>query len=276
MAFGFNNSQKAGKGIDKDEYTPRFTLFWELLFRKAWLLVKANIAYIITSILAIAFIWFNYNFFLQGTMGTLKAATFLTGATVYMVVVGIGFIMPGLSFVTRYFAKQRHVWVFSDFYEQILLNFKKGFVIFLADTALLYLSTVAFSLYGELAITNKLMLIPLGFMAVCLLIYFMMHFYMYPIMVTFDLDMKYILKDSLLLTLAHLPWNLLITFLIISVTFVLYVVNIPITAIIMLVIGTSFMNFTVNYMVDPIIDKYLYIPAEVLAENENEDAHKAE
>ena len=37
----------------------------------------------------------------------------------------------------------------------------------------------------------------------------------------------------------------------------------------MLVVGIAFINFTVNYMVDPIIDKHLYIPAEVLAEKEN-------
>ncbi len=269
MAFGFNNSQKPGKGVQKDEYTPRFTLYWELLFRKAWLLIKTNFAYLITSILAVVFIWFGCSFFSQEIMGTLKAATFLTAATIYMGVVGIGFIMPGLSFITRYFAKQRHVWVFSDFYEQIFSNFKKGFIFFVVDTALLYLSTVAFSMYGELALTNKLMLIPLGFMAVCLLIYFMMHFYIYPVMVTFDLDLKYILKDSLLLTLAHLPWNLFITLLITVITFTLYVINIPITAIIMCIIGVALINFTVNYMTDPIIDKYLYIPAEVLAENED-------
>lgn len=268
MAFGFYNSQKEGKGVEKREYTPRFTLYCELVFRKAWLTVKANFVYLLTNILVVFFIWFGYTTFAQGTLATLKGAVFLTAATMYLSVIGIGFIMPGLTFLTRYFARQRHVWIFSDFYEQLITNFKKGFVIFVVDTVLIYLSTVAFSMYGELALTNKVMLIPLGFMAVCLLVYFMMHFYMYPIMVTFDLDLKYVLKDSLLLTLAHLPWNLLITFIITAVPFVLYVVNIPITVIIMLVIGVAFLNFTVSFMVDPIIDKHLYIPAEVIAENE--------
>ena len=96
----------------------------------------------------------------------------------------------------------------------------------------------------------------------------MMHFYMYPIMVTFDLDMKYILKDSLLLTLAHLPLNLFITVIISVIPFAVYVVNIPIGLILFGIIGVALMNFIINYMVDPIIDKHLYIPAEVIAENE--------
>ena len=247
--MGFFNSQKEGKGVEKREYIPRPSLYFELIFRKAWLMVKANFAYLITSILAIVFIWFGYNTFAQGMLATLKGAAFLT----------------------RYFARQRHVWIFSDFYEQVWVNFKKGFALFVVDSLLIYLSTVAFSMYGQLALENKFMLVPLGFMAICLLVYFMMHFYMYPIMVTFDLDMKYILKDSLLLTLAHLPWNLFITFIITAIPFVLYVINIPLTAIFMLVIGVAFLNFTVNFMVDPIIDKHLYIPAEVIAENEADE-----
>lgn len=270
MAFDFF-SMKEGKGVEKREYTPRFTLFWDILARKIWLLIKSNFIYLLTSILAVAFIWFGYGAVARGELATLKGAVLLASGTVYMSVIGIGFIMPGLTFLTRYFSRQRHVWIFSDFFEQVITNLKKGLLLFVADTLLIYLVTVAFALYGELALNNTLMLIPLGFLAVCLLVYFMMHFYMYPIMVTFDLDMKYILKDSLLLTLAHLPWNLLITFIITIITFALYVVNIPIALIIFGVIGVAFMNFVVNFMVDPIIDKHLYIPAEVIAENEAED-----
>ena len=273
MAFyGFN--QKNGKGVEKREYTPRFALYFELLCRKAWLIVKSNVVYLIASILALVFIWFGFAAFAQGTLATLKGAIFLTIATVYLAVIGIGFIIPGLTFLTRYFARQRHVWIFSDFLEQVAANFKKGLALFIVDTALIYFASIAFSIYGTMALTNNIMFIPIGFMAICLLIYFMMHFYIYPIMVTFDLDMKYILKDSLLLTLAHLPWNLLITFIITAIPFALYVVNIPVTLIIMAIFGVAFLNFTVNYMVDPIIDKHLYIPAEVLAENENRGDEK--
>lgn len=270
MAFDFFN-MKEGKGVEKREYVPRFALFWELLWRKAWLMVKANFVYLLTSILALIFIWFGYTTLAQGELAVLKGATFLAASTLYLSVIGVGFIMPGITFLTRYFARERHVWIFSDFFEQVAVNFKKGFILFIVDTLLIYLSTLAFALYGELALNNNLMLIPLGFLAVGLLVYFMMHFYMYPIMVTFDLDMKYILKDSLLLTLAHLPWNILITLILAVMSFVMYVINISIGLIIAGTIGIALMNFIVSFMVDPIIDKHLYIPAEVIAENEAEE-----
>ena len=269
MAFGFN--MKEGKGVEKREYTPRFTLFWEILFRKLWLLVKANVTYIIASFIAMFFIWFGFATITKGEFATLKGAAFLAASAMYLSVIGMGFIMPGLSFLTRYFARERHVWIFSDFFEQVAGNFKKGFIIFAIDTLLIYLSTVAFALYGELALTNSFMLIPLGFLAICLFIYFMMHFYMYPILVTFDLDLKYVLKDSLLLTLAHLPWNILIFLIIFIIPFAIFIVNITIGLIVFGIIGIALMNFIINFMVDPIIDKHLYIPAEVMAENDKDE-----
>ncbi len=270
MAFDFFN-MKEGKGVEKREYTPRFTLFWEILFRKAWLLIKANITYVLTSFIAVFFIWFGYATVAKGDLATLKGAAFLAAGTLYLIVIGMGFVMPGLTFLTRYFARERHVWIISDFFEQFVSNFKKSFILFIVDSIIIYLTTVAFAMYGELALENSFMLIPLGFLAVGLFIYFMMHFYMYPILVTFDLDMKYVLKDSLLLTLAHLPWNILIFLIITVITFAIYVVNISIGLLFFGIIGVAFMNFIINFMIDPIIDKHLYIPAEVIAENESVD-----
>ena len=90
---------------------------------------------------------------------------------------------------------------------------------------------------------------------------------MYPILVTFDLDLKSVLKDSLLLTLAHLPRNILIFLIIFIIPFSIFIVNITIGLIVFGIIGIALMNFIINFMVDPIIDKHLYIPAEIIAEN---------
>lgn len=272
MAFDFFNIQKPGKGIEKKEYVPRFELFWDLLWRKGWMMVKANVLYLAVSIVALLFVWVGYANVSDGILATLKGAMFLAVATVYLAVVGIGFIMPGLTFLTRYFARQRHVWLVSDFFEQIKLNFKSSCILFIADCLIIYLSYIAYALYGQLALTNSIMLIPMGILTCGLLIYFMMHFYIYPIMITFDLGLKDVLKDSLLLTLAHLPWNLLILLIISVIAFVLYVINTTIGLVIAAVIGVALINFIVNFMVDPIIDKHLYIPAEVIAENEAEEA----
>lgn len=270
MAFDFFNIQKPGKGVEKREYVPRFELFWELLWRKGWLMVKTNFLYLVTSILALIFIWFGFATVSTGILATFKGSVFLSASTLYLSVIGIGFIMPGLSFLTRYFVTQRHVFLFSDYFEQIFVNFKKSIILFIADSLIIYLSTVAYAWYSELSAINGIMLIPLGILTAGLTIYFMMHFYIYPIMVTFDLGLRDVLKNSLLLTLAHLPWNLLILFIISAISFLLYFLNITIGLIIAATIGIAMINFIVNFMVDPIIYKHLYVPAEVIAESELE------
>jgi len=271
MAFDFFNINKPGKGIEKKEYVPRFELFWDLLWRKSWMMVKANALYLVTSILALIFIWFGYAAVSNGILATLKGVAFLSASTLYLSVIGIGFIMPGFTFLIRYFVRQRHVWLLSDFFEQILTNFKKGLILFIVDSFIIYASIVAYTLYGELAITNTVMMVPMVILTAGILIYFMMHFYIYPIMITFDLGLKDVLKDSLLLTLAHLPWNLLILIIISIISFILYLFNITIGLAISAIIGIALINFIINFMVDPIIDKHLYIPAEVIAENEAEE-----
>lgn len=271
MAFGFFNFQKEGKGVSKDEYTPRFPLYFKLFFRKIGLMTKANFIYLVVSLLAVVAVWFGYAVFSQGENGILNGALFLVVATVYMAVVGIGFIMPGLTYLTRNFARQKHVWVFSDFFEHIGSNFKKSIVLFLIDTLVLFLSTFSISVYSKLIETNSFMIIPMGIMEASVLIYFMMHFYIYPIMVTFDLSFKNILRNSLILTFAHLPWNILITAVVFLISFAFYFISTPIAILVMAVFGVALINYTVNYMVDSIIDKHLYIPATVMAEQEAEE-----
>lgn len=272
MIFGFFNYEKEGKGVKKDEYTPRFTLYFKLLFRKFGLMIKANFIYLIVSILALITVKVGYNaLFSQGENGPFYAALFLVAATVYMAVVGMGFIMPGLTYLTRNFARQKHVWVFSDFFEHIGSNFKKSIILFLIDTVMLLLLNNAINVYSNLMATNGIMIVPMAIIIAFVCIYFMMHFYIYPIMDTFDLSFKDILKNSLILTIAHLPWNILITVVIFLISFASYFVSTYMGLLIMAVFGVALINFTVNYMVDPIIDKHLYIPATVIAEQESEN-----
>lgn len=268
--FDVFNIRKPGKGIEKTEYVPRFPLFFDLLWRKLWMMCKTNLMYLVSNLPVLFLMWLGYAAFCDGILATLKGVAYLTLCTLYLSVVGVGFLMPGLAFLTRAYARSEHVWIFSDYKDKIKENFKNGFILFAVDTIVIYLSSVGFGFYGALAGENKILYIPICFLAVCLLIYFMMHFYIYPVMATFELGLKDVLKDSLIMTVAHLPWNLLILIIISLVSFLIYLFNITIGLAIGVAIAAAVINYTVNFMIDPIIDRYLYIPAEVIAENKKE------
>lgn len=272
--FDVFNIRKPGKGVEKNEYTPRFPLYFELLWAKLWMMCKTNLMYLASCAPVIFFMWLGYSAVCTGTLATLKGVAYLTLCTVYLSVVGVGVFMPGLAFLTRAYARREHVWIFSDYKDKIIENIKGGLLLFAADTAILYVSVICFSFYGSLAGDNKILYVPLCFLAVCLLVYFMMHFYIYQVMATFDLRLRDVLKDSLIMTVAHFPWNLLILVLVSVFSFLLYLFNITIGITIGAAVAVTVFNYTISYMTDPIIDRYLYIPSATIEENKRRRENK--
>jgi len=87
-----------------------------------------------------------------------------------------------------------------------------------------------------------------------ILVYTMMHFYIYPIMITYDLKLKYIYRNSLIYTIGKLPRTLLafIILLVIHIGTVYVIMNFSIGVLVML-LGTSILyalsGFIINFNV---------------------------
>lgn len=270
MGFFFDayNQKKPGKGVEKTDYEPRFPLYFALLGRKFGKLIQLNLLYIIACLPMLAVMLLLYLNVPGGTDAELVKNRFFfqTGATLYLSVVGIGFFATGFVFDLRCFARQRHAWVFSDFKAAVKSNFRPAFILFAVDTAAVYLIAVALRAYALLGDGGPLFLIVQAFILVCALVYFMMHFYIYPILVSFRLPMSQVLRDALLITLGHLPWNCLILLIITAFSALLWGIFPLIGGILALLFGVALIGYTVQFMVDPLLDRYLYIPATVLEE----------
>lgn len=102
----------------------------------------------------------------------------------------------------------------------------------------------------------------------------MMHIYVYQMMVTFDLPLKHILKNSLLLAIGKAPVSLLILILNIIIYAVIpfaivmtakSMVVILILLLIEVLILPPITSFAINFYIDPILDKYIN------AENKTEE-----
>ena len=149
----------------------------------------------------------------------------------------------------------------QDFFEQFKSNFKQGILLWIIDLAIIYLFTVAIKFYGQsgLIILQYVMI----FMAV---IYVMMHLYAYQMMVTFDLPLKSILRNSLLLAMAKAPASLLML-LLNTVVYIVVPVVVMLTTKSSMVILILFLmevlvlppitSFAINFYIDPILDKYI-------------------
>ena len=84
-----------------------------------------------------------------------------------------------------------------------------------------------------------------------------MSFYVYPMMVTFDMKLRHILKNAWIFAIAKLPQNLFFIIIIGAVHLLLIFYAYPIWVVGMLIILISWTSYTINYYVWHVMDKHM-------------------
>ncbi|MBO4897093.1 MAG: hypothetical protein J5590_02190 [Clostridia bacterium] len=117
-------------------------------------------------------------------------------------------------------------------------------------TAVLYLYLTAFFFYSS---TNIVMLCLTSMIGI---IISMASFYVFPLIVTFDMPLKTVFKNSLLFAFINLPQNLLVLILLILINIFL-MLKFPIWWIILIVFFLiAFSSYTINFVAWNAISKH--------------------
>lgn len=223
----FNNYMKEGKGVEKGEKTPRLILFFQVYFRKFWNLIVLNMIYVLFCI----------------------------------PVVTIGPATAGMTKILRNYAREEHAFVWGDFIETFKKNFKQAFLYSVVD-----LLVTAFLVLDLLSVQNvpNRVIVVLSMAAILLsfTIWTFMRYYIYPMMITFRLTFRQLLKNAFIFCWAGFIRNLFLTvFLALSAVLTAYVVyitqNVILLILIALTLWFAFTGFLTNFMVYPLIKKYM-------------------
>lgn len=267
MGFFTFNFDKPGRGVDKDAPEKRgFFLFFDVLLRKFWRICSLSLAYTLLSV-PVAVIYLFLNIFLQGMFSPVREPAFITYMGIYIMLflvcfLGTGPASAGQAYVLRNFSREEHAWVWDDFWSQTKANFGKGLAMLLLDLVLVTLLVSAAALYLQ---GNFLPLPPIlsavcGFLAIiALVIWFMMHFFIYPLMVTLDMKFGQLLKTAHQLTMAKLPQCILIFVLSIAVfalLMVLYFVNVAFV-LLFAALGFSLVSFVYVFFATSVMDSMI-------------------
>jgi uncharacterized membrane protein YesL len=228
----FGNYNKPGKGVSKDEPKKKgLMLFFSIFYRKFWKLLQLSALF-----------------------------TFFC-----IPVVTIGPATAALSFVVRNYSKEEHSWVFSDFFEQFVLNFKQGFLFGILDIVIYFALIFSYFFYSQL---RGFLSIFAVFIVLITIIFTMMRFYIYPMIVTFKLNSFAIYKNAFIFAAANFFKNLYVIFLCliyltICYCIALFLVRIDILALIVLPFFTSaFIGLLVSVYAYPILKKHMIDPQE--------------
>ena len=230
----FNSYQKAGPGVAKNapKKSPFYT-FFEIYFRKFWKLIALNMLYFIFCIPIF-------------TIGPATAA---------------------FTKILKNYSQEKNAFLWSDFFEAFKKNFLQALPVGLVDVLLATSIFLGVQIYPSLADKNQLFYIPFFISISAALTVIIMHFYIYLMIVSIDIPLSKIIRNSFILTCVAIKKNI-ITLLAISVVIVGNILLVFLSSNILFVLSIllipcftlSLVGLIVCFNSYPVIQKYIINP----------------
>ena len=116
----------------------------------------------------------------------------------------------GATYITRNWARDEHSFVWSDFWDAVKGNWKQALVVSLISGVMPMIAYVGWYYYGQMGVSNPVFYIPMGLTIVVALVWKLSEMVIYTLMVTYDLKLKDLIRNAVLLTIARFPHALAI------------------------------------------------------------------
>lgn len=225
--------------------TTRWQLFWDTLKTRLSGLVRLNLMYFVvwipTVIVLFLAITRMYTFIMPAVQETVDEK----GSTVYSVITNengepiysweqagieatevpnvlnsillraLLFLVPciaitgpataGVSYVTRNWSRDEHAFIWSDFIDALKANWKLSLPVSLITGLAPLIGYMCWTFYGEMAQNQMIMMVPQVLTVMIVILWALAVTYMHPMIVSYELGFKGIIKNSFLLGIAKLP-----------------------------------------------------------------------
>ncbi|MBQ6809719.1 MAG: DUF624 domain-containing protein [Clostridia bacterium] len=222
------NYDKEGAGVSKTEdRRPGFVRFFYVIGHRFWQIVVLNALYIFAC----------------------------------LPIVTIGPATAGMTYVLRNYSQEKHADMFSDFVDKCKEHFKKGVFATVLTAVVGVLAWLAFNFYTTAQMGATMRVLAL---IVVIYIFYMLlsvNLYLYPMMVSFDLPFKKVLKNSWILA-TYKPLRNVAMLLFNALIFGLCVWFFPVSLPVLLFLAFTICNLFNNFMIYPLLVKYVATPAE--------------
>lgn len=222
---------KSGKG----DYTPddlpknRWQLFLEMLRTRMSGLCRMNLMYFVTwlpAMIAIALCVVSLIMTLAGSVqvdetgavvetidqDVLKSAIQTSNDTIFVTLLILipciaitGPFTAGLSYVTRNWARDEHAFPWADYRDAIKANWKQGLLVSTITGCVPFLVYICWRFYGSMAAENPIWTLPQVLILMLGILWALAVTYMYPMMVTYQMNFRTILRNSFILAIGRLP-----------------------------------------------------------------------
>ena len=298
MALFWNNYSKEGPGVDPDEPEKGPIVgFFSNYFSKFWRICGLGMLATLGSIITLALLYFVGFYFMPMLFPAFSMDNLITSiealklpladgvdalnfaSTLYIVthfifiatIFALQFFVTGpvhaaVTYIMRNFARRDPVFFWSDLRDAVKANWKQSLIHSLFTAIVLSLIVYGYYFYGQILETGFLLYFVRSVMVMLLVFLSIMQFYIYQMMVTFDLCLKDMYKNALILAFAKLPTNLLILAILIFMGFIIPIYgfwsfpsqgSFLLVTIYLIAIFIGFAYFLINFFANRGIKKYL-------------------
>ena len=266
MGLFNTNYATPGKGISKEEAAKRS--YFDILGRKFWKMMELNLVYFACNVIFFGAALLFAIPYLYGENAILYIDAVINSKALPPILPFVPFMLTGpftagLTYIVRNYSRQEHAFLCSDFFEHTKKNWKQGLLMSILQCVMIYLFITAFFWYRNFFIANGINIgILFGLTILLGAILFSASFYLYPLMITFEMRFTEIIKNSFILAIAKLPQNTLIL-IVIGAVHILLLYNYPLLWLLLMALFLIvWSSYTMNYYVWNVMDKHLMPKAE--------------
>ncbi|HOJ09015.1 MAG TPA: hypothetical protein PK733_00275 [Clostridiales bacterium] len=265
--FGFFDYTKPGPGIPEDA-PPKapIIVFFEIYFRKFWNLVKINLMFNLFNLPALLAVLFGTMYLIQGQITDDPAMDLMTRFIIGSVVICIPLItvgpaQAGFTYILRNYSREEHAFLWWDFKDTAISNFKQSLIISVIDFFAFILFGIVVNFYFKYTANNNMIMTLMVFartiIILAFLIYLMMHMYIYPMLVTFKLNLRQLYRNALIFSLAKFFPNLGILILCTALVLLSFYFNTLIGIILFIFLTVSTIGLIINFYIYPKLKRYM-------------------
>lgn len=218
---------KSGKGDFRKEDLPRnrWQLFWEMLRIRFSALIRLNLMYMVVWLPAMIVLMMGAMSLVTGlssmvdpeaaeagsALADMSISDLISGmstTTLLLLVPCIAITGPftaGVAFVTRNWARDEHAFIWSDFKDAVKENWKQGLAVSAITGFAPLLAYVCWNFYGQMAQQTPFMIVPQMLVMMIMIVWALAVTYMYPLMVSYKLRFRDLIRNAVLLSIARLP-----------------------------------------------------------------------
>ena len=203
--FGLFDYTKEGPGIPKDAPPKsRFVIFFEVLGRKFWKIIRVNLLFGLFNIPAILFLLLFSAYYLQlfitnniiaieetDLLGYLLGGFVpLMSVFVCLPLFTVGPAQAGMTYILRNYSREEHAFLWSDFIEHAKKNFKQSMIVGTINLLVTVFVLLDLFILLPMQMNSMLKTVVNTVIIVAFIIFMMMSMYIYPMMVTFKLTIR--------------------------------------------------------------------------------------